>query len=107
MTLSLGLGIPSGLIVPFGFGMYTRSAGLNWNDLSFSVLMVASAHSKDMESSVSLSTPGVMFPGFDFMFQYAVFSMRMSHSCLYVGTISNSDVGLASPLRQFDVPELW
>ena len=66
MTLSLAEGIPSGLSLPFFLGIYTFSDGLNWKVLSFIDLITSSAHWIEIPSSVSLSVPGVIFPGLDF-----------------------------------------
>ncbi len=67
--LSLGEGIPSGLILPFALGIHSLRTGLNLKLESFISLEICLNSSWDTPSSVSSSLPGVIFPGLDLISQ--------------------------------------
>lgn len=67
IILSLGLGIPNGLVFPLAFGICTLLTGLNLKLRFFKFSTVLIIHSFDIPSSVMLSDPGLMLPGFDFI----------------------------------------
>ena len=65
--LSDQVGMPSGRLLveePF-FGMYTRLAGLHRYDSARSAPIIASILARDMPSTVSPVTPGVIDPTFE------------------------------------------
>nr|ATI20468.1 hypothetical protein [Juglanconis juglandina] len=81
--LSLGGAIPRGLIFPLALGMYTLLVGLKLYCSLISCSEVVLNHSLDIPSRVSLSEPGVMLPGADFIFMYADCNTRELHTMLY------------------------
>lgn len=72
IILSLGDAIPKGLILPLALGIYTLRVGLNWNCSLLSWSEIFSNQSLEIPSRVSKSAPGVIFPGSDLIFIYAV-----------------------------------
>ncbi len=99
IILSLGLGIPRGLIFPLGLGMRILLTGLNLKLRSLREFIVFPIHYLEIPSKVSLFVPGVMFPGLDLMASYDCCRNSGLQSCLYeisMGSLGSALVGIFS-----------
>ena len=83
IILSHIVGIPSGLVFPFGFGISTRRTGLGLYQLNLRLTFstTSSADSKSTSVIVSPSVPGVLDPLFPLTLRYAkrMFCLEMTN----------------------------
>jgi hypothetical protein len=68
-SLSDHVGNPSGRRFPFFFGMKTRRTGLHFHRSHRTMSMICPIFARDIPSTVSPVTPGVIAPAFEYNFR--------------------------------------